>query len=169
MGKTDLELGWKEQAELYKADDLKVLESGVEKVSYEEPQTTPAGHTTWLRTSKVPLRDKLNNELIGVLGIYEDITDFKDMQQSLQESNARLDFMLSSSPAVTCTCQANPPYAATYISSNIKELMGFEPEQFISDTGFWVSRIHPDDQQCFFSMAWANCSSMDLISMNTVS
>jgi diguanylate cyclase (GGDEF)-like protein/PAS domain S-box-containing protein len=150
LGKTDFELGWKEFAELYRADDLQVIRSGVAKVSYEEPQTTPDGRTIWLRTSKVPLRDTTKGELIGVLGIYEDITEFRNMQEAMQNSKARLDFMLSSSPAVTYTCQASPPYAATYVSINIKDLMGFEPEQFINDSGFWASRIHPDDRQRIF-------------------
>lgn len=75
VGKTDYDLGWKEQAELYRADDHAVMFSGAARLSYEEPQTTPDGKTIWLRTSKVPLRDA-EQEVIGVLGVYEDITEY---------------------------------------------------------------------------------------------
>ncbi len=74
IGKDDYQLAWKEQAELYRTDDLRVIESGIPKLSYDEPQTTPEGNQIWLRTSKVPLLNE-SNEIIGVLGMYEDITD----------------------------------------------------------------------------------------------
>ena len=79
IGKDDYQLAWREQAELYRTDDLRVIESGVAKLSYDEPQTTPAGNQIWLRTSKVPLRNEVN-EIIGVLGMYEDITDRKQVE-----------------------------------------------------------------------------------------
>lgn len=37
IGKDDFQMGWKDQAELYRADDMKVVESGVSKLNYEEP------------------------------------------------------------------------------------------------------------------------------------
>ena len=79
IGKDDYQLAWKEQAELYRADDLGVIESGNLKLSYDEPQTTPDGKKVWLRTSKVPLRNE-SNEIIGVLGVYEDITEYKQAE-----------------------------------------------------------------------------------------
>ena len=60
------------------------MESGVPKLDYEEPQTTPDGTTVWLRTSKVPLRDE-NNQVIGVLGLYEDITERKRAEDQLRK------------------------------------------------------------------------------------
>src|SRR5512134_291113 len=43
IGKTDFDMPWKDQAELYRADDRLVMESGKPKLNYEEPQTTPDG------------------------------------------------------------------------------------------------------------------------------
>lgn len=82
VGKFDQQLGWSDQAELYQADDRQVMDSGQGKIGYEEPQTTPDGHSIWLRTSKVPLRNG-GNRIIGVLGIYEDISDRKHAEQEL--------------------------------------------------------------------------------------
>ena len=94
IGKDDYQLAWKEQAELYRIDDLRVLESGIPKLSYDEPQTTPEGKQIWLRTSKVPLFNDLN-EIIGVLGMYEDISDRKkaetDKTRLLLRQRAILD------------------------------------------------------------------------------
>jgi PAS domain S-box-containing protein len=85
IGKNDFQTGWKDQAEFYRADDRAVMESGLPKLRYEEPQTTPDGSTIWLRTSKIPLQD-VDGKTIGVLGTYEDITDLKEVEAALQES-----------------------------------------------------------------------------------
>ncbi len=82
IGKTDYDTNWREQAEFYRADDRIVMESGISKLDFEEPQTTPDGHTIWLSTSKVPLRGE-NNQIIGVLGIYTDITNRKQAEEQI--------------------------------------------------------------------------------------
>ena len=87
IGKTDFEMGWKKQAERYRSDDKRVILSGKEKLRFQEPQTTPKGDEIWLRTSKVPLTD-LNGEVIGVLGVYDDVTD---MKKSEDEAQSRAD------------------------------------------------------------------------------
>jgi len=70
IGKDDFQMAWREQAELYRADDLSVMTSGQPKLDYEEQQTTPDGQKIWLRTSKVPLRDGAG-KVIGMLDLDE--------------------------------------------------------------------------------------------------
>jgi len=81
-GKTDYAMSWHEQAEFYRADDQAVMESGIPKLDFEEPQTTPDGRTIWLSTSKVPLRGE-DNQITGVLGIYTDITSRKQAEEQI--------------------------------------------------------------------------------------
>lgn len=89
IGKTDYDLAWKEQADSYRADDLQVMDSGLAKFDIEEPQTSPNGTRIWLKTSKVPLRDD-SEHIIGVLGIYDDITRRKQAEADLQQAEERL-------------------------------------------------------------------------------
>ena len=58
------------------------MESGVSKMNIVEPQTTPTGSKIWLSTSKVPLRLP-NGEVFGILGVYEDITQRRQMDEAL--------------------------------------------------------------------------------------
>ncbi|MDD4137539.1 MAG: PAS domain S-box protein, partial [Methanoregula sp.] len=88
IGKDDYAMGWREQAELYRADDRTVIDSGNAKLMIEEPQTTPAGDTKYLLTSKMPLRDA-RGDVIGVLGTYLDITDRKKAEEMLRESEVK--------------------------------------------------------------------------------
>ncbi|MDD5759911.1 MAG: response regulator [Desulfobulbaceae bacterium] len=85
IGKDDYAMSWREQAELYRADDCGVIESGKDKLHIEEPQTTPSGEQIHLLTSKVPLRDS-DGEIIGVLGTYQDITERKKLEGQLQQA-----------------------------------------------------------------------------------
>lgn len=89
IGKNDYAMGWREQAELYRADDRAVLETGRDKILYEEPQTTPTGQKSYLLTSKVSLRGA-GGEIIGILGTYLDITARKRAEEALLDSERRL-------------------------------------------------------------------------------
>ena len=89
IGKNDFEMSWPEHADLYRSDDRLVVDTGIARLGYEEPQTTPSGDTIWLRTSKVPLFD-LKGQIKGVLGTYEDITVNKRAENALQLSESRL-------------------------------------------------------------------------------
>ena len=84
VGKTDYDHASSAMAERFRADDRQVMETGHAKINYEEPQVRADGSKAWLRTSKVPLRDK-DGTIIGVLGTYEDITERKRAEETLKE------------------------------------------------------------------------------------
>ena len=98
LGKNDYEFPWHDQAEIYRADDARVMESGIAKINYEEPQNTPDGNLIWLRTSKVPLKDKEGN-IFGVMGCYEEITEQKRLMASLVENANFLQALLNAIPS----------------------------------------------------------------------
>lgn len=76
IGKTDRDMPWAEFADLYRADDRRVMETDTAKLNYEEPVPLPDGSEGWIRTSKVPLHDDAE-AVFAVLGMYEDITVIK--------------------------------------------------------------------------------------------
>jgi diguanylate cyclase (GGDEF)-like protein/PAS domain S-box-containing protein len=84
VGLNDYDLAWtQDQADHYRRDDQQVIESGCAKLDYEEPLNKPDGKTIFLQTSKVPLRN-MSGEIIGVLGIYQDITERKRANESMK-------------------------------------------------------------------------------------
>lgn len=92
IGKSDTEMPWKDQAASYQADDQRVMKSGRSQLGYEEAQTRPDGSTVWLRTSKVPLRAG-NGDVVGILGIYEEITALKQAQESERRLNRAMKLL----------------------------------------------------------------------------
>ncbi len=102
IGKDDFQMAWREQAELYRADDKRVMTLGQPKLNYDEPQTTADGSMIWLRTSKVPIRDD-TGDVIGILGIYEDITARKQSEVELHNASRALRAIGACNEAMFCS------------------------------------------------------------------
>lgn len=134
IGKTDAELTWSEQAERYRRDDQDVILTGLAKLGFEEPQSTAAGDSLWLRTSKVPLFDSLG-QTIGVLGIYEDITTEKLLQQELWLTKIILDNCQTSFYRISATGKVLyvNNYACSALGYAREELLGSSPWDFDPD------------------------------------
>lgn len=124
IGKDDYQMGWAEQADLYRADDRAVMVSGVSKLFYDEPQTTPDGQKIWLRTSKVPLRNG-RGETIGVLGIYEDITLRKQAEEELEGHRRHLEELVQQR---TTELLATENRASRILESTADGLFGIDGE-----------------------------------------
>ena len=90
IGMDDFQMPWREQADRFRADDREVMESGVGKLFYEECMTTHDGRNVWQNTSKIPLKNSAD-ETVGVLGIYEDITQRKQDEAELRKYQEHLE------------------------------------------------------------------------------
>ena len=59
-------------------------------------------------------------------------------------SHERYNFLLSNSPAIVYSYDART-FAPTFISPNIERLLGYPPDTYLGDAGFWAAHVHPDD------------------------
>ena len=57
----------------------------------------------------------------------------------------RIDYFSLNIPAIIYTCLATDNFPATYISKNIKRILGYTPGDFIRTPSFWIDRLHPDE------------------------
>lgn len=81
IGKTDFDLPWnREESEGYRADDREVMDSAKSKNHIVETQRQANGKVVWVDTTKIPLTDA-SGSIIGVLGVFEDITDRKNSEE----------------------------------------------------------------------------------------
>jgi len=91
VGLTDYDLPWtKAESDAYRADDAAVMSSGEAKLHIVETLLDANGNEKWLDTSKVPLRNR-ENEVIGVLGVFVDITELKHAEAKLQRTRQHLE------------------------------------------------------------------------------
>jgi PAS domain S-box-containing protein len=140
IGKDDFAMGWREQAELYQADDRQVMESRRPKRNIVEPQTTPTGGIIWLETSKVPLQMH-DGEVFGVLGVYEDITERKHMEEALRESEEKFRLVFEKAPLGIL--HYDQTSTITECNDQFAEIIGAPKEKVI---GFNMIRQLRDDK-----------------------
>jgi PAS domain S-box-containing protein len=92
-GKTDYEFFPKELAKKYRVDDKRIIASG--KTEDIEEKYVQDGQEIWVHTAKTPIKDEKGN-VIGILGIFWDITEQKRGEDALRKSEEKLDAMLRS-------------------------------------------------------------------------
>lgn len=91
VGKTDYDLPWtKEESDVYRENDKRVMTTRAPINNIEESQTTLDGQKIVLLTNKVPLLND-EDEVMGVLGIYSDITERKRNEVYLEKAKLAAD------------------------------------------------------------------------------
>lgn len=120
-----------------------IIEQGSHR--FESKQRRKDGSIIDVEVSANWFRDHDGTGLL--FGFIRDITERKRAFREITSLSARLDHLLNASPSVIYSRRAHGDNGATYISPNITSMLGYQPEDFISDTGFWMSVIHPDDRQ----------------------
>jgi PAS domain S-box-containing protein len=69
----------------------------------------------------------------------------------LEESERRLRYLVATSPVTIYTCRPSGDFGATFISTNVNRLLGYEADEFTQSPHFWADHIHPDDRERVFS------------------
>jgi PAS domain S-box-containing protein len=103
LGKTDHEFFSAELADKFSAHDRQILETGQPRFDDEQHFTDADGQTRWLATAKLPLRDPAGR-VIGLVGIGHDITERRQSEQALRESESKFrSFVEESSEGIVLT------------------------------------------------------------------
>jgi PAS domain S-box-containing protein len=96
-GKNDFNFFAKERAEEPFEDEKQILLTGQPIVNKDEIEKWQDGRTTWVSTTKMPLKDK-NGQIIGTFGISRNITDRKLMEQTLAYERYLFETLLDNVP-----------------------------------------------------------------------
>jgi len=102
------------------------------------------GDYRWVNDAQRMIRDEAG-EPLEIVGSWSDITDLKRAEEAESTARERLSVLLESAPAVIYSFKASGDYAPTFVSENIKRLLGYCPEKYLKNADFWRSRVHPDD------------------------
>ena len=102
------------------------------------------GSYCWVNDAQQLIRDK-HGQAIEVIGSWSDVTRRKQAEEAAAAANDRVQHLLARSPAVIYAFEASGDYKPTFISQNIKELLGYERQEYLQSPDFWRSRVHPAD------------------------
>ena len=86
VGKTDHEMPWADNAEIFIDEDKEVIRSGRTTIGMRRRLTRRDGSSAYIEWSKARLEDADGN-IIGVLGMYRDVTHQQNMELKLAQKN----------------------------------------------------------------------------------
>jgi PAS domain S-box-containing protein len=144
LGMTYLEITHPDDRALNVGQTNRLLSGEIDRFEFDKRYIHKDGHVVWISLSAGLVRDSEGRPLY-LLPIIQDITARKLSEEALAKTKARLDSLLTSSPAVIYSRALGGDHAITFISENIKDLMGYDPQDFSDDAGFWLSKMHPED------------------------
>ena len=102
------------------------------------------GTYRWLSDEQHLIRDA-NGEPLEIVGSWSDITQRKAAEHAEDALKARIALLLESAPAVVYSFAATGDFAPTFISENVKRVLGYCPDEYLKNADFWRSRVHPED------------------------
>jgi PAS domain S-box-containing protein len=105
-----------------------------------------SGHILWGLTNVSLIRDAAGQPSL-YFGQVQDIGERKRAEEALRKAQNRLQYLVSSSPAVLFTCVVEGERARlTWVSNNIHDMMGYSVEQALQPE-WWQKNLHHDDLQ----------------------
>ena len=66
-------------------------------------------------------------------------------EQAEQTARSRISTLLRHSPAVVYSFKAYGDFAPTFVSENIRTMLGYEVDEYMESAAFWQEHVHPDD------------------------
>jgi PAS domain S-box-containing protein len=141
LSKTDFDLFPYDLAQSYAANDSSAYEGGAQQI--EETAEHQSGERRIYLSAKVPLLDAAGAPY-GLCGVSTDITDRKEAERALQESEQRFRTLAEAVPDMLFSATSDG--RLTYLSQRFKHytnLTSDEPE------GNWQVIVHADDYSAF--------------------
>ena len=78
------------------------------------------------------------------------LTARRRAEQALRESLAKETLIMRALPIVIYSAKASEDYATNWVSHSIEKMSGFPSTSFLTDSGLWAARLHPDDRDRVF-------------------
>jgi PAS domain S-box-containing protein len=101
------------------------------------------GNLIYLETAINPIYDD-KNKITGVIGSIRDITERINAQILLNETKEKFDLITKSSNDIIAFFTYLPQEKYTYVSPNIKKILGYEPNELLNDHNFFNKRLVGD-------------------------
>ncbi|MEH2044567.1 PAS domain S-box protein [Nostoc sp.] len=83
--------------------------------------------------------------LVEISELQAALRERKRVEQEIRLANERLQYLLTSSPVVIYSSKTSEDFSTTFISENVKEMVGYEAQEFIDHSSFWLHHVHPQD------------------------
>jgi len=130
------------------AESVQLYKKGRHTVEYRFLKKD--GTYCWVNDAQQLVRDE-KGQPAEVVGSWSDVSERKRVEEEAAAARDRANYLLARSPAVIYSFKATGDYAPTFISQNVKDLLGYEPEEYLKSPDFWSARVHPKDSERILS------------------
>ena len=65
----------------------------------------------------------------------------------LESKISRLEHLLSAAPLTIYARSPFNPFSITFVSNSVRELSGYDAEDFLESPTLWLENIHPEDKE----------------------
>ena len=155
IGKNDYEIYPKHYADRYMDTDRAVIEEGL--VGYYISEYKDKIYEEY----KSPIFDK-SGMLIGISGFSKDITQAREIQNALIESERSISVLLSNLPGVAYRSACDSNFQMIFLSEGCYELTGYKPEELLGQKLSYYDLIYPEYRNILFEK-WKKSIGLDLI------
>ena len=131
IGKSDHDFFPRELAEKYRADDRRVMETRCNFETTEEFQT-PTGEQRYTHVVKSPVYDAAGN-LVGIQGIFSDVTEKERAERELVLTKARLQAVLDAATQVAIV-STDVDGAISLFNTGAERMLGYTMEEMLGRT-----------------------------------
>ncbi|MBN1966970.1 MAG: PAS domain S-box protein, partial [Anaerolineae bacterium] len=134
LGRTDFDQFPPEQAQFYRDNDLLVIEQNTAYDGIESGRYTTSDDTRYVRVVKTPVVGAAGR-IVGVQGVIWDITEGKQAEEALRESETRYRALFNNTPYAILIVQGNAivdcnPQAPAIFGCTREQFIGRRPQDF---------------------------------------
>jgi len=97
------------------------------------------GTYSWVNDEQHLVRNA-KGEPVEIVGSWSDISARKAAEETEDRARERLALLLETVPSVIYSFEATGDYAPTFVSENIKRLLGYCPDEYLKNADFWRAR-----------------------------
>ena len=86
-------------------------------------------------------------EVVALEGLLYDVTEREQTEERLREAEERYRTLVERVPAIVYVQEPGEPSRTTYISPQNEAILGYAPEECLTDPDHWVKILHSDDRE----------------------
>jgi PAS domain S-box-containing protein len=107
--------------------------------------TVYAAERNFFQPRKIELLDETAGDISFALDIFARDERRLAAEAAVRASESRLQFLITATPAIIYSLRAGGDFRTTFLSPNVREILGYEPETLVADPQFWLNHLHPED------------------------